>query len=584
MSNSLAEALAVVEERLPREFFDEVRLAALDGWARNAPPVAWAGFECPLGANERWVDFHQGIRREDLLYLVEWLEKRRRNANGDISWITFLLKFCGEWERADSLFFKVIPNLIFEYDVRDHPDRISSPSLFLALEREDRPEEAPAGKTVTPAIKAAAIEAALALFVEPAQSRMLMRGIKRCLDTAIGNACVSHLGLMLARTTAAVRLNVRSLKAEQFAPYLKAIGWKGSTRGLEEVLADAFAFAERINLAIDVGQEVAIPIGLECSTYVHNSARWEKLLKHLVEASACTEEQHRSLQKWWGRESPSLTVAPWPSNLVIEGLLETPDRFGVIDRFLSHIKITWQSGATPKYKSYLGFTHHFLSKPKALEADSIANRFASPVVWRQVAHPTNELERAISGGIDFLLRNRLASGLWLDFPSTGADDPWLAFGTSDEWVSLYVAAVLGSFEREDAKHAASWVWRLLNHRRNAGEGWGYSCISPADADSTVWALRLAEVVDASHSAPALAAGDFLRRHQHQNGGFATYLRDAAIRYFADLLPSELNAWCEPHACVTAARRTYSRSAGRLLPVSPDSSSDRWQVGLVLVDR
>ena len=117
MSNSLAEALAVVEERLPREFFDEVRLAALDGWARNAPPVAWAGFECPLGANERWVDFHQGIRREDLLYLVEWLEKRRRNANGDISWITFLLKFCGEWERADSLFFKVIPNLIFEYDV-----------------------------------------------------------------------------------------------------------------------------------------------------------------------------------------------------------------------------------------------------------------------------------------------------------------------------------------------------------------------------------------------------------------------------------------------------------------------------------
>ena len=379
-----------------------------------------------------------------------------------------------------------------------------------------------------------------------------MRGIKRCLDTAIGNACVSHLGLMLARTTAAVRLNVRSLKAEQFAPYLKAIGWKGSTRGLEEVLADAFAFAERINLAIDVGQEVAIPIGLECSTYVHNSARWEKLLKHLVEASACTEEQHRSLQKWWGRESPSLTVAPWPSNLVIEGLLETPDRFGVIDRFLSHIKITWQSGATPKYKSYLGFTHHFLSKPKALEADSIANRFASPVVWRQVAHPTNELERAISGGIDFLLRNRLASGLWLDFPSTGADDPWLAFGTSDEWVSLYVAAVLGSFEREDAKHAASWVWRLLNHRRNAGEGWGYSCISPADADSTVWALRLAEVVDASHSAPALAAGDFLRRHQHQNGGFATYLRDAAIRYFADLLPSELNAWCEPHACVTAA--------------------------------
>src|SRR5580704_14798734 len=142
MSTSLAAALAVVAPGLPREFFDEARLAALDGWARSAPPVAWAGFECPLGESERWVDFHQGFKREDLPHLTRWLENRARDENADRSWIAPLLKFCDEWGRNDSLFAKTVPNLIFEYDVRDHPEQISSPSVFVALGREEGKGEA----------------------------------------------------------------------------------------------------------------------------------------------------------------------------------------------------------------------------------------------------------------------------------------------------------------------------------------------------------------------------------------------------------------------------------------------------------
>jgi squalene-hopene/tetraprenyl-beta-curcumene cyclase len=550
MSTSLAEALSLVEQRIPRDFFDEARRTALDGWARNAPPVAWAGFECPLGA-ERWVDFHQGFRREDLPYLTAWLEHHARE--GEHAWIAPLLKFCAEWGRADSLFFRSIPNLIFEYDVRDHPERISSPSIFIAMERVD--DESPAEESVTPAIKRTVIESALAQFLDPARVAMLMGGIDRCLSSAPINASISHLGLMLSRNTPAVRINVRSLHYDQFSSFLAAIGWNGPREKLEDAIAESYAFAERINLAIDVGEQIGPAIGLECSTYVHNPMRWERILRDFVARSICTEEQHLGLSKWWGRQSPSTNPITWPSNLIAEGLLQNADRFAVIDRYISHFKMTWQADAPRKFKCYLGFNHRFIARAHGKTHGSMRepgpNPYARPLDRIASVPRADEAENAIARGIDFLLRNRLQSGLWLDFPSFGEGDPWLAFGTSDEWVSVYVAGALGAFGREDARSAAAWVWRLLNHRRK-GEGWGYSCVSPADADSTVWGLRLAQALDVSDTAPVQSARDFLRRHQHDNGGLATYLPDAAIRYFAELATPEINAWCEPHVCVTAA--------------------------------
>ena len=549
MSTSLAESLAVIRGSLPREFFDKERLVALARWGRSAPPVAWAGFECPLGETERWVDFHQGFRREDLPHLTKWLENRELSDNSDRAWIAPLLNFCREWACEDPLFSKAVPNLIFEYDVRDHPDRISSPSVFFALERED-----PAIDAIGSSMKAAAIEAVLSLFMDPAQVATLMRGLERCLKSAPQNASVSHLGLMLARTQSVVRINLRGLNADQFAPYLDAIGWQGSAAGFDELLAELFAFAEKINLCIDVGEQIGIPLGLECSTLHRNNAkRWRRFLRHLVEQSACTDEQLECLEKWWGRETPASATAPWPSNLVFEGLLAKPDRFGVIDRYLSHIKVTWQPGASSKVKSYLGFMHYFARASEASRTALLVPEPEASSLRGRSTSQTNDLESAILAGIDFLLKNRLRSGLWEDFPGTGPDDPWLFyFGISDEWVSAYVAAALGVFDRDDAKRAASWVWQVLSHRRRRGKGWGFSCVSPTDADSTVWGLRLANLVGASESAHAIAAYDLLRRHRHQNGGIATYLPDAAIVDFAELQPSAINAWCEPHPCVTAA--------------------------------
>ena len=546
MPTSLFEALAVINPGLPRPFFDDGRLAALEKWGRSAPPVAWAGFECPLGESERWVDFHQGFKRETLPHLTSWLENRARDEIADRSWIAPLLKFCDEWGRIDSLFSQTVPNLIFEYDVRDHPDRISSPSVFVALGRDEGN-----GGAIGAAGKATLIERVLTLFMEPAHVSMLMRGIKRCIGSAPANASVSHLGLMLARTQSAVRLNLHNLRFDQIAPFLDAIGRKASTEGLDELLADLFAFAERISLCVDVGEEIGIPIGLECSTYQRDMMRWTKFLGHLVERSACTDTQRDCLQKWWGRATPAL--APWPANLIVEELLADRDQLGVIDRYLSHIKITWQPAARLKVKAYLGFVHHFMNKPEPSPLPTVATQTPMSSLGGKSRDHKIDLEGAISAGMEFLLRNRLCSGLWQDFPGTGADDPWvLTFGASDEWVSAYVAAAVGAFERKDAKDAANWVWRLLCHRRHQGAGWGHSCISPTDADSVIWALHLAHVIGTSKSGHATAAYDFLRQHQRGDGGIATYLPNAGIRRFADPSASVVNAWCEPHVCVTAA--------------------------------
>jgi len=547
--SSLADALAIVAPALPQVFFDEARLAALDGWARTAPPVAWAGFECPLGGGERWVDFHQGFRRQELPYLLGWLEHRARTEHGEAEWTESLLEFCREWGREDSLFGKAIPNLIFEYDVRDHPERISHPSVFLALTDDDRIEHFEDDPT-TQASKAAVIDAALKLFMEPAIVGTLSRGIARCLQCAPGNATLSHLGLMLARNTRAVRINVRGLHFDQFLPYLDAIGWKGSSAGIEDLLAGLFALTQRLNLCIDVGSEIGIPIGLECATHNRDQNRWDKILGRLGENGICTDAQRRDLRNWWSQVSPVSPPAPWPANLLVAGLLESADRLPVIERYLSHLKVTWAAGTPLQFKSYLGFTHHFIAKPRKWAPPAKRPRIP---LRSEVASTADDLDRAISGAIDYLLHNRLASGLWHDFPPAGFDDPWLIyFGASDEWVSAFVAAAIAPFERDDARGAARWVWQVINHRRRRGEGYGFSLVTPADADSTAWALKLAQVLGESASPHAIGARKFLMQHQLASGGVATYLPEASIRLFKSDNSSVSNPWCEAHACVTAA--------------------------------
>jgi squalene cyclase len=100
--------------------------------------------------------------------------------------------------------------------------------------------------------------------------------------------------------------------------------------------------------------------------------------------------------------------------------------------------------------------------------------------------------------------------------------------------------------------AARDSWTRLRRRRWWSAGWGYNRLVPPDADSTVWALRLAERLGSNgwRSDRALRG---LRSYAHDNGSLSTYAFDGAIRRFTRIEPRiSFSGWCGEHTCVTAA--------------------------------
>ncbi|MEM7334543.1 MAG: prenyltransferase/squalene oxidase repeat-containing protein [Chloroflexota bacterium] len=154
------------------------------------------------------------------------------------------------------------------------------------------------------------------------------------------------------------------------------------------------------------------------------------------------------------------------------------------------------------------------------------------------------IEAAFEKAVAFLLHQRVGSA-WTDFD--------LAPGSSDEWVTAYVSKVLAELPDNPAADAVEEAWLWLLSRRRAGEGWGYNRLTPRDADSTIWALQLAEQLGYTHWSSSRQAQAFLAQHVQPCGGVVTYCEEAPIRRFVGA-PDELSfaGWCQPQVCVTAA--------------------------------
>jgi len=78
-------------------------------------------------------------------------------------------------------------------------------------------------------------------------------------------------------------------------------------------------------------------------------------------------------------------------------------------------------------------------------------------------------------------------------------------------------------------------------------------MTPGDADSTCWGIRLAEAVAEGERDRAHRARRALRRHLQEDKGIATYADPAPIRAFTGS-PADrsFRGWCSSQPCVTAA--------------------------------
>ncbi|MBB3033827.1 prenyltransferase/squalene oxidase repeat-containing protein [Alteriqipengyuania lutimaris] len=146
---------------------------------------------------------------------------------------------------------------------------------------------------------------------------------------------------------------------------------------------------------------------------------------------------------------------------------------------------------------------------------------------------------------DFLLAAQREDGTWHDF--------FLPAGESNDWVTAYVAGALATTGDAEEEAAARRGWNHLRSAQKLGGGWGYNAATPPDADSTIWALRLAHAIGEGASGEAAHGYEFLASHVRQGEGIATYASQSAPRDYVGLPATvDFRGWVRPHVCVTAA--------------------------------
>lgn len=473
----------------------------LERMATQLPAIATAGLEMPLGQVGA-IDLQQRIKSQtELDRLARWLVQAKPQG---LAWQSL----------AGAL--ALIAGDVDEYWLElDAPDALASEdaplSVFVRLH--DHSFSA-----------ICRIAAAFGLDLPPTR----LDAIQRCLAACGTNTRLSHLGLMLGRTGAPLRLIVEGVPPADACSLLARSGWPGPLDRATEWIERLFVHADRIRLALTLTDTLSPDIGLECfvGDPAVNDPRWRCLFDMLVSNQLCTPAQREQLLTWPAALTP-LSAAEWPEALITDALLRTEPDLRWLDCRISHVKVTLAHGQPAHAKGYFGFIE--VQNPPANHTET------------QPLRVSKGTDVAIDAATTHLIGARNQAGWWLDYDG-------FSEGPADEWVTAYVAHVLHDSGRADARDTANRAWQLLKAR--ARSGWGWNFLQPADADSTIWSLRLASAMSQDETPEAREATAFLLQHLQPSGGIATYRRDVYACWSDHKAVNP--AWYDVHSCVTAA--------------------------------
>lgn len=492
--------------------------------AARMAPIPRIALECRLGDDAPRIDVQQCIRRDDgepglLRDFLEATQPAARAGGG--AWAR-LYRFCAAWADPATRLHGGIGEIFLEHDLEGDAQAANPPSLFFSV------TDAGGADAASEEV----VHEALSLLLPESRPAALAGNLDRCFAACPPGAFVAYVGAMLGRAAQAVRVNVKRLPLDELAPFLDRAGWTGSRRVVERWAAWAYDRLDRVTVCLDVGPVVYPHVALECALALQpaHEPRWHALLDELVGAGLCAAANAPAFLTLPGVVCPTATDVDWPAPWMAATLRAPPDHFSTAERQLSHVKLTVMDEQV-LLKGYWGAGH----------------------IWR-VARPRREPVRpprgraageALSRAAGFLLSRQAHTGRWSDF--------LLPAGPSDEWVTAFVAACLLEAPGNVTGAAAGRAWDALVRRRPDEPGWGYNRLTPTDADSTAWALRLAAGLGLARSGRAAAARHFLAGHRTPDGGLMTYgERDPIRRYTRLPDDASLAGWQAAHACVTAA--------------------------------
>lgn len=259
--------------------------------------------------------------------------------------------FAKEWGNQNSILYDKIQSFWLEFDMPNHLPEILIPSVFFGPEKSS-------SKDVTN--KASRFQwltnTALPLLKGGPLSKSMERQVLNCIYRLPENASIQFIGVMLSRSSNGIRLYVNRLYPKQIVPYLNSLGWKETNDGLTCLIDELEDKADRFVIGFDIDVNGILPIiGIECSfksNLFHQETRWNDLLNFLVEKNMCLPEKRDALLRYSGIENienfSGGVMKPLTSvSRHLEELISS-----LIVRYISHIKIVYQSGRALEAKAY----------------------------------------------------------------------------------------------------------------------------------------------------------------------------------------------------------------------------------------
>lgn len=342
---TLESLLPLILEHLPVALAAPGSHAPLRACAGVLPSRLRGGLECRLDGTSAQVDFHQSLQREDIAAARTHIDPRIDPLFDHPVWrrtAAFLAAWDGTWREQ-------IRELYFEFDGVAARRNDALPSLFVCF------DTLPAAETRTAALAALDILSASSFSPSPA--------FNRCFDLQASES-VPHIGVMLSRPDAPLRLNIRVQGWDTLAPTLRRIGWDGDFECVSRLAEWLREFKQvTVTAALDIDTVVHPHIGLEL--YFPASESWTEqtlaFLAVLAERNLCTPEKRAGLIQVLDKLiSPENTTAAWPDELILQALHDPDHRLSALSLSLTHFKLTAYPDGRISSKSYLMFEHHWI--------------------------------------------------------------------------------------------------------------------------------------------------------------------------------------------------------------------------------
>jgi len=297
---------------------EAARVAAI---ARAIPDVGDTfGFEYGLRTGKTSVDLGICLRR-----------RVRRERGPALRWIDDRWARLGEllatWSDRASTLHAWVPFLFLEFDAVGCRAAVPIPSVFVTLDE-------PLGGSATTMVRGFAIaRQALRLLHGRALAPAVRAQLGACFRRLPPAGRVVHVGAMLARTPATIRLSVAMPRTDAEG-YLASIGWATPASDLKQVYATYSEDTREVHLEFDVASRVGPKLGVVFAP--RDEIGWRSLLEALVARGLCAPAKRDALLSWPGEVESTIAGRRW-----------------IVLRTLSHVKISHARGAELEAKAYV---------------------------------------------------------------------------------------------------------------------------------------------------------------------------------------------------------------------------------------